>query len=145
MQKSPFFIAAAICVLASCTGESGNLALMRAARHSSAFDMNQTAQLVTDGIISGDHAAWVNLKRNGQDVPLPERNYMVDHNHTSLQVENGSITVELEFHGIPLDADKVVVAGNNYGGNGGMYDPWEFFNDFFGNGYYSGSKADDAA
>ncbi|MCR5017819.1 MAG: discoidin domain-containing protein [Bacteroidales bacterium] len=117
MQKFPFFIAAAICVLASCTGESGNLALMRAARHSSAFDMNQTAQLVTDGIISGDHAAWVNLKRNGQDVPLPERNYMVDHNHTSLQVENGSITVELEFHGIPLDADKVVVAGNNYGGN----------------------------
>lgn len=117
MQKSPILLAAAIFALVSCTGESGNLALMRAARHSSAFDMNQTAQLVTDGIISGDHAPWVNLKRDGQEVPMPERNYMVDHNHTSLPVENGSITVELEFHDIPLDADKVIVAGNNYGGN----------------------------
>ena len=116
-MRKYFFLALFAGAVISCTGESENLALMRAARHSSAFDMNQTAQLVTDGIISGDHAPWVNLKLNGQDVPMPERNYLVDHNHTSLKFTTESITAELEFHGIPLDADKVIVAGNNYGGN----------------------------
>ena len=49
-------------LLAACTSpESRNIAFQRAARHSSAFDVNQTAQLVTDGYMADEadfHSTW---------------------------------------------------------------------------------------
>ena len=99
----------------SCSGESRNLAYRRAASHSSSFDMNQTAQLVTDGIISAEPAPWVGLKMDGQDVPMEKRNYLIDYNVSNLEFKGGHVCFELEFHSMPLDADKVVIAGNNYG------------------------------
>ena len=115
MRKALLYLFSAA-VMMSCAGESENLALYRAARHSSSFDMNQTAQLVTDGIVTAETAPWVNLSIDGQEVPMPQRNYLVDFNVSGFRFEEGSICAELELHGIPLDADKVLVAGNIYTG-----------------------------
>ena len=106
----------AACAVCSCSEHSDNLAFRRAASHSSSFDLNQTAQLVTDGIVSGTPAPWILLRRDGQEVPPEQQNYLIDYNHTSFSFQE-EVCLELELHGIPLDADKVVVAGNNYGGN----------------------------
>ena len=114
MRRRILFVVS-ICALLSCNGEEGNVALYRAASHSSSFDMNQAAQLVTDGIISAEAAPWVNLKMDGQDVPMEKRNYLIDYNVSNLEFKGGRACFELEFHGMPLDADKVMIAGNNYG------------------------------
>jgi Glycosyl hydrolase 2 galactose-binding domain-like/Exo-beta-D-glucosaminidase Ig-fold domain/Glycosyl hydrolases family 2/NedA-like, galactose-binding domain len=67
-----------------------NLALHRPAYHSSSYDYNLTAQLVTDGIKETDLPSWV-VASAGMQGPLPkiEREFFLDHNATS--------TIELRF------------------------------------------------
>ncbi|MBP5676831.1 MAG: hypothetical protein J6W94_07485, partial [Bacteroidales bacterium] len=59
---------------------------MKAASQSSAWDLNQTAQLVTDGIVATGEAPWVDLRLCGKEVSAIERNYLTDFNISSLQV-----------------------------------------------------------
>jgi len=114
MRKSILLVMTLIPLLA-CSGQSQNLALRRAASHSSSFDLNQTAQLITDGIITQDPAPWIFLRQDGREVSLAERHYLTDYNNSDLRFQGEGTVIELELHGIPLDADKVVVAGNVYG------------------------------
>ena len=67
-----------------------NLARRRPAYHSSSYDYNLTAQLVTDGIKDARLPAWVSASAGfrGQ-LPKNEREFFLDHNATS--------TVELRF------------------------------------------------
>jgi len=61
-----------------------NLALLRPAYHSSSYDYNLTAQLVTDGIKHAHLPRWVSASISFQG-PLPkhEREFFLDHNATS--------------------------------------------------------------
>src|SRR5512143_2030516 len=61
-----------------------NLALRRPAFHSSSYDYNLTAQLVTDGIVETRLPRWLATRtsRSGL-VAKNEREFLVDHSATS--------------------------------------------------------------
>jgi len=61
-----------------------NLALLRPAYHSSSYDYNLTAQLVTDGIKDTRTPAWVETSVSVLGtLPKDEREFLLDHNATS--------------------------------------------------------------
>ncbi|HXH48930.1 MAG TPA: discoidin domain-containing protein [Terriglobia bacterium] len=61
-----------------------NLALLRPAYHSSSYDYNLTAQLVTDGIKDTRLPTWVETSGNSiGTLPKAEREFFLDHNATS--------------------------------------------------------------
>ena len=119
IKKPLFFFLLALFAAISCNNKSEyqNVALMKAASQSSAWDLNQTAQLVTDGILSGVEAPWMDLRLCGKEVSAIERNYLTDFNISSLQVAGEEGVFELYFHGIPFQADRLVVVARNLGGN----------------------------
>ena len=63
MKKTCIFLSAALILAASCnnTSEYKNVALFKAASHSSSADCNQTAQLVTDGLPAENPDGFVSL------------------------------------------------------------------------------------
>ena len=65
------FLSCALCVLFSCSdgNEIRNIALHRAAYHSSATDYNYTAQLVTDGIVEDGQPVYYEVLVNGAHAP----------------------------------------------------------------------------
>ena len=58
--------------------ELRNLALHRVARHSSSYDYNLTAQLVTDGIHSTGTPYWIDMELNGESLPKRDRERLFD-------------------------------------------------------------------
>ncbi len=77
-----------------------NLALRRPAYHSSAYDYNLTAQLVTDGITETRMPTWIVTVVDGEILPKPEREILTDHfESATLALAGTSPTVELHLMG----------------------------------------------
>ena len=80
------FLVIALAALVSCTQteENRNIALHRAAYHSSAIDYYYTAQLVTDGIIEDGVPVYYEVLENGYGISMrslvlfAEKTYLVD-------------------------------------------------------------------
>ena len=87
-----------------------NIALLRAARHSSSADYNQTAQLLTDGLIAEGPATWVEVFRGGERVPGFEGGFLTDQNHAGINCTGPEVDFELVFHGFVPVADRILVA-----------------------------------
>ena len=87
-----------------------NIALLRAARHSSSADYNQTAQLLTDGLIADGPATWVEVFRGGEPVPGFEGGFLTDQNHAGINCAGPEVDFELVFHGFVPVADRILVA-----------------------------------
>jgi hypothetical protein len=90
-----------------------NLALHRPAYHSSSYDYNLTAQLVTDGIKEKGMPRWV-VVSTSQDGVLKKqvREHVLDHNVTStveLKGSTGWIQLELAGGDEPLEIDRLEV------------------------------------
>ena len=102
----------------SPTLESGdgyrNIARLRAASHSSSADYNQTAQLVTDGLVADGPAPWTELFRGGEPLTKPESTFLTDLNHAGIICMGPEADFELVFHGYQPAVDKIMVAS---GGN----------------------------
>jgi len=74
-----------------------NLSKLRPAWHSSSYDYNLTAQLVTDGIITHDMPETVALSTNHGMLPKNEREWLLDHNvGTKINVDGKDIWVQFE-------------------------------------------------
>jgi len=88
-----------------------NLALDHPARHSSAYDYNLTAQLVTDGIKDTTLPRWlVTSTSNGGVLKKNERELALDHNVVStVNVSGSPAWIQFEFAGGdgPLEVDRV--------------------------------------
>ena len=78
-----------------------NLALLRPAYHSSSYDYNLTAQLVTDGIKESILPAWVETSASLLGVsPKEEREFLLDHNPTStVELRGSSPWVQIHLGG----------------------------------------------
>ncbi|MFH0843143.1 MAG: discoidin domain-containing protein [Bacteroidota bacterium] len=76
-----------------------NLARMRPAWHSSSYDYNLTAQLVTDGIITAEMPDYISLTTSDGIVPKNEREWPFDHNSvTEMTVTGSDIRAQLEMN-----------------------------------------------
>jgi hypothetical protein len=92
-----------------------NLALHRPAWHSSAYDYNLTAQLVSDGIKETVPPRWVSTSTSQQGVlKKNEREWILDGNWvTGIDLTGPKAWVQLELAGgpSPLEIDRIVVDG----------------------------------
>ena len=77
-----------------------NIARLRAAYHSSSYDYNLTAQLVTDGIITERMPGYISVATNNGIIPKNEREWLLDHNSVTVQRIDGSdIWISYEISG----------------------------------------------
>ncbi len=74
-----------------------NLALLRPAFHSSSYDYNLTAQLVTDGIKHDHKPEFINVSVDGRVLARPEREVILDHFQSSVLEVIGASPV-IDFH-----------------------------------------------
>ena len=92
-----------------------NLALLRPAYHSSSYDYNLTAQLITDGIRETHLPEWVATSTNSRGaLPKNERELVLDHSRTnSVEIFGPRSTLQVQLGGgksIPeVDRIDVVV------------------------------------
>ena len=93
-----------------------NLALHRPAYHSSSYDYNLTAQLITDGIKDTTPPRWIAVSASEHGVlPKNEREWVVDDNWvTALDLKGSHAWVQFELGGgaNPLEIDRVYVDGS---------------------------------
>ena len=94
------------------SGTYRNLALLRPAWGSSAYDYNLTAQLITDGLVATDTPEWIVSVVNGQVLPKHEREVLVSHSPEGIVELPGSDPV-VEVHlggGTELpEVDRIVL------------------------------------
>ena len=90
-----------------------NLALLRPAYHSSSYDYNLTAQLITDGIKDTRMPTWIATSISGHGpLPINEREVFVDHFPANLLELHGSNpTVEMQLGGgeAPPAIDRIAI------------------------------------
>jgi hypothetical protein len=89
-----------------------NLALRRAAKHSSSYDYNLTAQLVTDGIKDTKMPRWVAVSTSVDGVlTKPDREIVLDHfPPVGMKLEGAKVSVDVQVGGGEAPAvDKVRV------------------------------------
>jgi len=82
-----------------------NIAKLRAAYHSSSYDYNLTAQLVTDGIVLQGMPDYISLTTNQGELPKNQREWLLDDNSlTEIGLEGPAIWIQLGLNqdaGIP--------------------------------------------
>ena len=87
-----------------------NLALHRPAYHSSSYDYNLTAQLVTDGIKATRLPRWIAVATSQEGLlPKNEREHLFDDNWvTSVDLDGGHAWIQVELAGgdSPLEIDR---------------------------------------
>jgi hypothetical protein len=87
-----------------------NLALRRPAFHSSSYDYNLTAQLVTDGIKNASLPRWVSVSTSAGIARKNERDYLLDHNNiTTVSLTGSRVWIQIELAGgdAPLEVDRL--------------------------------------
>ena len=99
-------------VLQKDDGGYRNIALLRAARHSSCIDYNQTAQLVTDGLVTDAPSSWVETFRNGEKLSGFDGGFLTDQNLAGVPCDSSVVDFELVFHEYAPVADRILVAAS---------------------------------
>ncbi|MDR0973904.1 MAG: discoidin domain-containing protein [Prevotellaceae bacterium] len=90
-----------------------NVAERKAAYHSSAYDYNLTAQLVTDGIVTSEKPSYINVST--QDGPLAkrEREWLFDQKTDSKYIVKGNnVFLQLDLHNMNISVDRILLRGN---------------------------------
>ncbi len=85
-----------------------NVALHRKAYHSSSYDYNLTAQLVTDGIVTSQMPAFLSVTTNNGVLPQREREWAIDGGEYSRNIVMGSHAfLEYNWNGMAVQANQV--------------------------------------
>ena len=76
-----------------------NIAKLRAAYHSSGYDYNLTAQLVTDGIITDEMPDYIAVSTNQGVLPKNEREWLLDEKDaTEVSLDGKYIWIQLDLN-----------------------------------------------
>ncbi len=87
-----------------------NLAYQHAAYHSSCYDYNLTAQLVTDGLYADAEPPRLEALVNGENLPKNEREYAFDGNDWNRNTLPGSdVSFRINWLGMRVDVDSIVL------------------------------------
>jgi hypothetical protein len=131
-----------------------NVAELKSAYHSSSYDYNLTAQLVTDGLISAVEPASINVSTQDGDLKKHEREWFFDGKSDSKYVVKGDdIYLQLDLNNLDIAVDKIVLAGSvtldaakakgyeivAYGSNDGTN--WDVLGQEKGSGYPGAERA----
>lgn len=85
-----------------------NIALGRAARASSSYDYNLTAQLLTDGIECNNGVAYLSASNNHGPLPRREREWAIDGGEYTRNIVTGSTAfLNYRWHGMTVRADRI--------------------------------------
>lgn len=96
----------------SQSNEYRNLARLRPAYHSSSYDYNLTAQLVTDGIVSTDKPWWISVIKPDGEATKQEREYLLDGMPwSSVRSSESSVAVQIDLHNYAMSFDEVRLQG----------------------------------
>ncbi len=89
-----------------------NLALHRAVYQSGAHDYNLTCQLLTDGVVSTEAPAFLDVLANGKPLPANERELTINDSEWSrIPITGAEATLEYRWSNMTVEADEVVVEG----------------------------------
>ncbi|GHT53113.1 hypothetical protein AGMMS49982_15210 [Bacteroidia bacterium] len=89
-----------------------NVAELKSAYHSSSYDYNLTAQLVTDGIVSSSEPATINVSTQNGDLKKHEREWLFDGKSDSKYVVDGTdVYLQLDLNHLDISVDKIVLSG----------------------------------
>jgi hypothetical protein len=89
-----------------------NIAELRSAYHSSSFDYNLTAQLVTDGLLSSDAPPTIMVSTQNGNLLKNEREWLFDGKPDSrYRVTGDNVYLQLSLHNTPMSADKISLRG----------------------------------
>ena len=92
--------------------EYRNLALHRAVYQSGSYDLNLTAQLLTDGVVANSQPAFLEVLTNGKALPHNERKLTINDSEWSrIPVQGSTATLTYRWHNMDIEADEVVVEG----------------------------------
>ena len=92
--------------------EYRNLALHRAVYQSGSYDLNLTAQLLTDGVVATNQPAFLEVLANGKPLPHNERKLTINNSEWSrIPVEGSTATLTYRWYNMDIEADEVVVEG----------------------------------
>jgi Exo-beta-D-glucosaminidase Ig-fold domain/Glycosyl hydrolases family 2/F5/8 type C domain/Glycosyl hydrolases family 2, sugar binding domain len=76
-----------------------NIARFRPAYHSSSYDYNLTAQLITDGLIINEMPNYISLSTNKGEIPKNEREWLLDHNSvTEARMDGKEVWIQLDMN-----------------------------------------------
>ncbi|KAA6324019.1 Exo-beta-D-glucosaminidase, partial [termite gut metagenome] len=90
-----------------------NVAKLRTAYHSSSYDYNLTAQLTTDGFISSEEPATINVSTQADDLKKNEREWFFDGKSDSqYRMEGDDIYLQLNLNNYNVPIDKIVLKGS---------------------------------
>ena len=90
-----------------------NVAALKAAWHSSSYDYNLTAQLVTDGVISTEEPGIINVSTQNGSLKKNEREWFFDDKPDSKYiVEGNDIYLQFDFDNMDIETDKIVLRGD---------------------------------
>ncbi|MDR0538198.1 MAG: discoidin domain-containing protein [Tannerellaceae bacterium] len=90
-----------------------NVAHLRTAYHSSSYDYNLTAQLVTDGITTDKHPASINLSTQNGELLKNEREWLFDGKPDSrYRMKGQDIFLQLAVHNCPFTTDRITLRGS---------------------------------
>ncbi len=92
--------------------EYRNIARLRAAYHSSSYDYNLTAQLVTDGIITAEEPAYMEFTTHDGDIRLREREWTTDGGPYSKNTLRGAdVYMQYGMHNWTEKVDEISFLG----------------------------------
>ncbi|MDR3367449.1 MAG: discoidin domain-containing protein [Prevotellaceae bacterium] len=90
-----------------------NVAALKSAYHSSSYDYNLTAQLVTDGIIATGAPASIRVFTTNGDLQKNEREWLFDGKSDSKYIIPGSdIFLQLDLSNMSVPASRIVLRGS---------------------------------
>lgn len=89
-----------------------NLALHRAVYQSGAHDFNLTAQLLTDGVVTSEQPAFLDVLTNGKPLPSNERKLTINDSEWSrIPIQGREATITYIWSNMDVEADEIVVEG----------------------------------
>lgn len=90
-----------------------NIALKRAAYHSSSYDYNLTAQLITDGVVESELPYYLEVFTNEGEVAKRDRERIFDDNTTAIRLKaSKDAYLMVVFHNRQVSADRISFTGS---------------------------------
>jgi hypothetical protein len=111
-RSTPLIIASSLLLAAACTGhgnmEYTNVAKYHPAWHSSAVDYDNTAQLITDGLVEDGAPSYYTMEVNGEEVLKENLAWIFDYREfTGFKVDSSSFDLIVRFNGMDVVADRL--------------------------------------